>query len=60
MHTPQVHKINARLVQVHTFWDDRESDVGICGTPVCWQMCLHVGHVDTGWYMYQPAGTVYL
>ena len=66
MHTPRVHKMDARLVHVHTFWDDRESDVGRCGNLVCWHMYLQgvcicanmLAHVDTGWYMYQLGGAV--
>lgn len=60
--------MGSMLVHVDTFQNGRKSDVGTYSNPACWQMCLQgvcicanmLAYVDAGWYMYQPAGAVYL
>ena len=66
MPTLPLAEMGSVLVHVHTLLDRRKGDIGTCSNPVCWQMCLQgvciyanmLADVDTGWYMYQPAGAV--
>ena len=56
------------LTNAPTFLDGRKSNGGICSNPACWQMyqpgvciCSNLlADVAPSWYMYQPAGAVYL
>lgn len=68
MHTLPLVETGSMLVYVPPLPDGRKSNVGTCSNPACWQMSLlrvcictnMLADVATSWYMYQPAGAVYL